>query len=75
MKLDAGFAASVRSRSKYEKTFKNNKLRETPMLLKTSIGEKIVPIGVMQANVEYNNKQRLLDLHVIEKGGPSPVRP
>jgi hypothetical protein len=38
--------------------------------LKTYLGEKIIPEGVMHVNVQYNNQSANLDLYVVQKGGP-----
>ena len=40
-------------------------------MLKTYTGENIIPVGVLKANVEYNDQQPLLlDLYVVKNKGP-----
>jgi hypothetical protein len=60
MELDTGSAVSVISYVDYRKYFP----------LKTYLGEKIIPEGVMHVNVQYNNQSANLDLYVVRKGGP-----
>jgi hypothetical protein len=70
MELDTGSAVSVISYVDYRKYFPTLPLDSTSVTLKTYLGEKIIPEGVMHVNVQYNNQSANLDLYVVRKGGP-----
>eukprot|EP00079_Xenopus_tropicalis_P035744 XP_017949515.1 PREDICTED: uncharacterized protein K02A2.6-like [Xenopus tropicalis] len=57
--------------AEYKKLFKDTPLQKTKLLLKTYTGQKIVPLRVLNAKVEYNNFKGQLDLYVVETGGPA----
>jgi len=40
------------------------------VVFKTYTGEKLKPIGVLTVNVEYNKSRYVLDLYVVNRGGP-----
>eukprot|EP00079_Xenopus_tropicalis_P035743 XP_017949514.1 PREDICTED: uncharacterized protein K02A2.6-like [Xenopus tropicalis] len=71
MELDTGSAVSIITHPEYKKLFKDTPLQKTKLLLKTYTGQKIVPLGVLNAKVEYNNFKGQLDLYVVETGGPA----
>ena len=68
MELDTESAVSVISHVDYRKYFPTLPLDSTSVTLKTYSGEKIIPEGVMHANVQYNNQSANLDLYVVRKG-------
>ena len=50
-------------------------LHKTEVILKTYTGENIIPVGVLKANVEYQDQQPLLfDLYVVKNRGPVLMR-
>ncbi|MGH0157174.1 UNVERIFIED_CONTAM: hypothetical protein FKN15_033151 [Acipenser sinensis] len=71
MELDTGSAVSVMSQLKWKKHFKDIKLHKTTLSLKTYTGERINPLGVTPVTVSYNNQECVLDLYVVQKGGPA----
>ncbi|MCG8032935.1 MAG: DDE-type integrase/transposase/recombinase [Candidatus Thiodiazotropha taylori] len=71
MELDTGSAVSVISQSDYKTHFANIALNSTSVTLKTYSGEKVVPLGVLEVKVEYEGQTAMLNLYVVEKGGPA----
>jgi len=45
-------------------------LQPTAVVFKPYMGEKLKPIGVLTVNVEYNKSRYVLDLYVVNRGGP-----
>ena len=71
MELDTGSAVSIIPHDLYMEKFNKKPLKKTELMLKTYTGENITPVGVLKANVEYNNQQPLLlDLYVVKSKGP-----
>jgi hypothetical protein len=65
MKLDTGSAVSVSSHVDYRKYVPTLPLESTSVTLKTYLGEKIIPEGVMHVKVQYNNISANFDLYVV----------
>ena len=61
---------SVISKQDFNTHFGTSKLSNTPMTLKTYFGEKVIPLGVFEVKVEYEEQSAMLKLYVVEKGGP-----
>ena len=70
MELDSGASVSAISSSLYERLFSNCQLIKTDLILKSYSGNAIIPIGKIQVNIKYNNKSELLEIFVINGGGP-----
>ena len=70
MELDTGSAVSVISAKDYYSKFKNIPLKETFVILETYTKEPITPAGVINVEVCYKSQTRVLDLYVVNKGGP-----
>ena len=69
MELDTGSAVSVISQEDYVKYFPGKSLNNSRVILKTYSGEEIIPKGVMNVSVKYNNQKENVELFV-PKGGP-----
>lgn len=69
MELDTGSALSLISLKDYKENFADVKLKQTPILLKTYTGEKVAPVGKIKVKVKYENKKKMLDLYVLQRGG------
>ena len=69
MELDTGAKVSVISKKDYDQYF-GSKLHKSNKRLKTYSGEKISPLGVAHVHVRYENQTELVDLYVVESGGP-----
>lgn len=70
MELDTGSAVSCISNVDYVKYFSGKPLNKSSVILKTYSGEKIIPNGVINVNVQHNGQSAKLDLFVVQKGGP-----
>lgn len=71
MELDFGSAVSVMPKRECETVFNIARLKPTSTLLKTYIGEKVVPLGILSVK-ECSGQGEVLDLYIIEKGS-APV--
>lgn len=71
MELDTGSAVSVISKSEFKAQFGDLPLKSTSVTLKTYSGEKVVPLGVFEVEVDYEGQTAKLNLYVVEKGGPA----
>nr|XP_055076811.1 uncharacterized protein K02A2.6-like [Misgurnus anguillicaudatus] len=71
MELDTGSAVSVMSQHEFKEHFKYNKLKPSPVKLKTYTGEPIIPLGIMPVTVKYNDQQSELDLYIVPTDGPA----
>ena len=69
MELDTGSAISVITFDLYQKHFSQMKLEPTDITLKTYIGERFKPVGVLTVNVCYENQAQQLDLYIVKRGG------
>ena len=71
MELETGSAVSIIPHDLDMEKFNDKPLQETELSLKTYTGEKIIPVGVLKANVEYKDQQPLLlDLYVVKNKAP-----
>lgn len=70
MEIDTGSGISIISYNMYCKMFPNIILQASNLKLKIYTGEKILPNGFIIVNAEYNGKQEMLKLYVVNNGGP-----
>ena len=68
--LDTGSAVSILPKYGYRRLFPNQPLSKPSLVLKTYSGEKIIPIGELQVNVEHQNQKQNLDLYFVTTEGP-----
>ena len=71
MELDTGAALSVISRADYEKSYLLHvPLEKTDVKLESYTKEVILPIGVLNVSVKYQNQCDAVQLYVVNNGGP-----
>lgn len=70
--VDTGSAISCISFNCYTKMFSHLPLINSNLIMNYYTGEKIYPRGKITPVVKYHNKQRRLDLYVVDKGN-NPV--
>ncbi|CAK1589460.1 unnamed protein product [Parnassius mnemosyne] len=68
MECDTGSAVSCISYELYKQQFSNLKLNMCPLLLRYYTGEQVKPVGVIRPLVKYKDKEKHLDLYVIQNG-------
>jgi len=70
VELDTGSGLSIITKADYDATFPQLPLQPTAVVFKTYTGEQLKPIGVLTVNVEYNTNRYVLNLYVVNRGGP-----
>ena len=70
LELDTGASMSVINENTYNQLKNNAVLKKTQMILRTYSGEKIIPIGMIDVSVIYQNREHKLPLVVVQ-GGPN----
>ena len=70
MELGTGSGISVISKNLYEKHFTDCKLKQTGVVLNTYTKEPVIPLGIINVNVKYQEKCYDLELFVVDSKGP-----
>ena len=70
LELDTGASMSVINENTYNQLKNSSVLKKTQMILRTYSGEKIIPIGMIDVSVIYQNREHKLPL-VVVPGGPN----
>ena len=70
LELDTGASVSVINENTYNQLKNSSVLKKTQTILRTYSGEKIIPIGVIDVSVIYQNREHRLPL-VVVPGGPN----
>ena len=70
LELDTGASVSVINENTYNQLKNSSVLKKTQMILRTYSGEKIIPIGMIDVSVIYQNREHKLPL-VVVPGGPN----
>ena len=70
LELDTGASMSVINENTYNQLKNSAVLKKTQMILRTYSGEKIIPIGMIDVSVIYQNREHKLPL-VVVPGGPN----
>lgn len=71
--LDSGASRTVIPRWLYHKDFKHKELCDTEIVLRSYSGERMIPIGKFEVNVQFGNFQKTLEILVIDTNGPPLV--
>ena len=69
MELDTGSGISVISKQDFDIYFKDCKLMNTSLTLKTYSGEPIHPLGYFECEVQFKNQSETLNLYVLNNEG------
>ena len=70
LELDTGASVSVINENTYNQLKNSSVLKKTQTILRTYSGEKIIPIGVIDASVIYQNREHRLPF-VVVRGEPN----
>ena len=70
LEIDTGATVSVINENTYRQLKNSTVLKKTQTILRTYSGEKIIPMGVIDVSVNYQNREHVLPLLVIS-GGPN----
>ena len=70
MELGTGSGISVISKNLYEKHFTDCKLKQTGVVLNTYTKEPVIPLGIINVKVKYQEKCYDLELFVVDSKGP-----
>ena len=68
LELDTGASVSVINETTYNQLKNSSVLKKTQTILRTYSGEKIIPIGVIDVLVIYQNREHRLPLVVVRGG-------
>lgn len=70
MEVDSGAPVSAISLATYKKYFKSSKISRTGSTFTSYNGNLMTPVGVCKLEVSYNNISQILEIYVINNGGP-----
>lgn len=70
MEVDTGSSISAMSVKTYRKYFDTIILKPANIFLKGYFGKIMEPLGKFQVNLEYNNMVKMIEIYVVENGGP-----
>ena len=65
LELDTGASVSVINENTYNQLKNSSVLKKTQTILRTYLGEKIIPISVIHVSVIYQNREHRLPLVVV----------
>ena len=71
MEIDTGASVSLVSRATYQQLFKDKRMEESGLQLKTYGGQSLKVVGSLMVNVCHGNQTAELPLVVVEGHGPS----
>ena len=71
MELDTGAAVSLLPHNLYVENFSHMPLEDTPVVLKTYGGERLMPEGKLNVNVDYLGQVVHTSLYVVKVDGPA----
>ena len=71
MEVDTGSAVSVMSEGVYQEYLRHVPLNDTPLKLRTYMGEQVKPVGFCNTTVQCKGQCKELPIYVMKNEGPT----
>ena len=68
MELHTHSAYSVLPYANYKEWFRQIPMNDTTLQMKTYVGQKLAPVGVINVNMSYGSHTQKFDLYVVPEG-------